>query len=406
MKKVLIVSGMKMDDNSAASKRVKSFTLALSPKVDEVYVVSFYSVIKNEKIQFNNSNNNIFRSVEYPISMGRSVKLIKKNISLLNDFLKHNSEAKIIIYPTMFFIYDIVLIVNLLIKKKGFYIELNEVKKYCLHSFKTKNGFIKKTFSSFVYTLMDLLYKTAVGHLYISSTIAKYYKKKNSIVITILCNTKNLTLQKFKKYSESETFYIGFAGTIDPAKEKMTSFFESIRNISYKYPKIKINLYGEIPNENEFLSKLNEYDIKDVFHYKGMIKHNLLIEKLKKENHLLILPRGNTKQNYYGFSTKLTDYLEAQTPILTSTVGDIGKYFVEMKNSFNYTPDDVESLTKKIEFIIKNYNDIAPSIIKGGDNLVNDVLHFSNYSNALNSYFYKNKTPELDKFSFMEKCSI
>ena len=140
MKQVLIVSGVKIDDNSAASKRIKSFTLALSPKVDEVYVISFYSVVKNRKFQFNNSNNNIFHSVELPISIRRSIKLIKTNISLLNDFLKHNSEAKIIIYPTMFFIYDIVLILNLLINNKGFYIELNEVKKYCLHSFKTKNN--------------------------------------------------------------------------------------------------------------------------------------------------------------------------------------------------------------------------------------------------------------------------
>jgi glycosyltransferase involved in cell wall biosynthesis len=133
---------------------------------------------------------------------------------------------------------------------------------------------------------------------------------------------------------------------------------------------------------------LNEYDIKDVFDYKGMIKHSLLIERLKKENHLLILPRGNTKQNYYGFSTKLADYLESQTPILTSTVGDIGKYFVEMKNSFNYIPDDVDSLTKKLEFIIKNYNDVAPVIIKGGDDLVNDVLYFSNYTDVLYNFLY------------------
>jgi hypothetical protein len=69
--------------------------------------------------------------------------------------------------------------INLLINNKGFYIELNEVKKYCLHSFKTKNNFLKKTISHFVYTFMDLLYKTAEGHLYISSTIAKYYNKKN-----------------------------------------------------------------------------------------------------------------------------------------------------------------------------------------------------------------------------------
>lgn len=388
MKQVLIVSGVKIDDNSAASKRIKSFTLALSPKVDEVYVISFYSVVKNRKFQFNNSNNNIFHSVELPISIRRSIKLIKTNISLLNDFLKHNSEAKIIIYPTMFFIYDIVLILNLLINNKGFYIELNEVKKYCLHSFKTKNSFLKKTISHFVYTFMDLLYKTAEGHLYISSTIAKYYNKKKSIVIPILCNTINLPPQKFKKYSASETFYIGFAGSIDPLKEKMKPFFESIRNISKIHPKIKINLYGKIPNENELLSILNEYDIKDVFDYKGMIKHSLLIERLKKENHLLILPRGNTKQNYYGFSTKLADYLESQTPILTSTVGDIGKYFVEMKNSFNYIPDDVDSLTKKLEFIIKNYNDVAPVIIKGGDDLVNDVLYFSNYTDVLYNFLY------------------
>ncbi len=388
MDKVIILSAMNFNNNSAGSKRIKSYSYALSPKVDEIYLVGLFSVIENNSFQFKKTNGHINIGIERKVER-RNIKLLYEFLYSFHKFLKQNSKSKIIIYPSSYFIFDFLLILYLFFRKENFYIELNEVRKFDLHSNKTKFDHIKKLFSYSIYSFMDFIYGLSKGHIYISSTISNYYGKKNSIIIPILCNTKNTPIEYIKDYSITDTFNIGFAGTIDPYKEKMTTFFESINRISVIHPKIRVNLYGRIPDENLFFSLLEDYKIKDFFAYKGIIEQNELINQLRNDNHLLILPRGFTKQNYYGFSTKLSEYLEAQLPILTSTIGDIQKYFIDMKNSITYIPDDVDSLTEKLDFIINNYNSVSPCIVKGGNQLVNEVFHYSNYTEDLYSLLFK-----------------
>jgi glycosyltransferase involved in cell wall biosynthesis len=101
----------------------------------------------------------------------------------------------------------------------------------------------------------------------------------------------------------------------------------------------------------------------------------------------MILPRGYSKQNYYGFSTKLGEYLETNIPILTTLVGDTGIYFVDRKNCFTYDQENTDSLETKLFYIVNNYNEIVPDIINGGNTLINDVFHYSNYSNKIVKFF-------------------
>lgn len=395
MKRIAIVSAINFNENSAGAQRVNSYCKALKPKIDELYLISLFSMIKENKFEFENIEDNIFSCLKPNIHLSR-IKSLYVFIGSFHIFFKQYPDSKIIIYPSSYFVFDFAFILYLFYQGIPFYVELNEVRKYN-QSF-IKNDFfsgaiisnnLKKVFSYPFYLLMDVFFKQAKGHIYISTKIADYYKKKNSIIIPILCNSKNTTLRDFKNHNNSDVFSIGFAGAIDLYKEKMSTFFESIMNILKIYPNIRINLYGIFFGENEFYTLLDKYDIKDLFYYKGNISSKELVEKLKKDNHLLILPRGFTKQNYYGFSTKLSVYLEAQRPILTTNVGDIGKYFIDMENSFTYEADNVSSLTEKLSFIIQNYNLVSPDIIKGGDRLVNEVFHYSNYSDDLHSLLFK-----------------
>lgn len=393
MKRVAIVSAMRFNTNSAGSKRVGSYCRSLSSKVDSIYLISLYSKNVDDRFEFERFKDNIYSGIESKNS--QSIKSTFRFLSPFKKFISENPKSKIILYPSSFFVFDLAIVLYMLFKRIPFNVELNEVRKYNLYLL--KRNLLKKenlyhnikAFSTYPFHLiMDFLYKKSAGHIYISSTIAGYYKKKNSIIIPILCNSKNLSVKNVKTYSSSDIFNIGFAGTIDPYKEKMTTFFNAIRILSKTNKNIRVNLYGYIPNKNEFFTLLDQYDVRDYFIYNGMIDKDMLLKKLKEDNHLLILPRGFTKQNYYGFSTKLSEYLETQLPVLTSTIGDISNYFIDMKNSFTYEPDNVESLTKKLEFIIKNYNSVSLEIIYGGDKLVNEIFHYSSYSEKLHSFLF------------------
>ena len=62
MKRIIVVSSMDLGNNSAGSKRVKSYSLALLSVVNELYLISFYSEIKSHTFTFKNINNTLFSS--------------------------------------------------------------------------------------------------------------------------------------------------------------------------------------------------------------------------------------------------------------------------------------------------------------------------------------------------------
>jgi len=108
-----------------------------------------------------------------------------------------------------------------------------------------------------------------------------------------------------------------------------------------------------------------------------------------KEAHLLILPRGNTKQNQYGFSTKLSEYLVSGRPVLVTNVSDNGKYIKDGFNGFIIPPDSLESMTNKIKYIYENYNSFNEMIPSNALKTVKENFDYNLYSNSLYSFLFQ-----------------
>lgn len=322
------------------------------------------------------------------------LNLLRFVMGLRDDCKKSDLTPALVLYPTSYQILDIALILLFRISTRyRIFADINEVRRYTiqwkgLKSILSKGG-LRRALAYLLSLFADMCFAFLHGHIYISLPIQQYFGKKNAIVVPILCDDVPESRPLPKRWTTGDTFQLGFAGTVDVVKERMEIFFAGLKMLLRENTNVVVNLYGGIGDkEKEALdTALEEYGLAPHFRYRGVYPRERLIELLVTENHALILPRGETKQNAYGFSTKLTDYLEAQLPIVTSRVGDVCRYFTQGENAILYDPGSPLDFAENLSNLIENYDELAPRLVEGANALRTNALAYKRYSLVLAKFF-------------------
>lgn len=128
-----------------------------------------------------------------------------------------------------------------------------------------------------------------------------------------------------------------------------------------------LSLYGNAESNemiNEFISLVQKLKLEGKIFFLGLVSRNIITVKLLEAS-ILVLPRPDSIQAQYGFSTKFGEYLATGNPVVATSVGEIPKYLTDKKNVFLALPDDVGSLEEKLSYIIENY-DLAKNVAESG----------------------------------------
>ena len=371
-KTLLIISCYNIiDSNTAGEQRVKLYIKSLLHHNDVNKIYLFYN---NVLYAFTKEG----KVVSYNINIKQTLKLL-------------DLDTPIYIYPSTnvlkVFFY---LFYFKLINSRKLFIEANEIRRYSINLYQADSFSLrsfKLYFKKIISHIYDYLMKYFDGIICISENIKSYYLKinKNILLIPILSEIPK-DINSYRAYNYSEPFIITFTGTINIKKENLDILFEAISIVNSN---IKLHLYGSIDNYNH--NKLNElirkFSLNNRVHYIGFVNQNELKDIFNK-SHLLILPRGNIKQNQYGFSTKLSEYLVSGRPILVTNVSDNGKYIVDMVNGFIIEPDSLNAFVSKIEFIYSNYNKFY-TLPKNAINTVKKNFDYKLYTEKLYNFLYK-----------------
>lgn len=371
-KTLLIISCYNIiDSNTAGEQRVKLYIKSLLHHNDVNKIYLFYN---NVLYAFTKEG----KMVSYNINIKQTLKLL-------------DLDTPIYIYPSTnvlkVFFY---LFYFKLIHSRKLFIEANEIRRYSINLYQADSFSLrsfKLYFKKIISHIYDYLMKYFDGIICISENIKSYYLKinKNILLIPILSEIPK-DINSYRAYNYSEPFIITFTGTINIKKENLDILFEAISIVNSN---IKLHLYGSIDNYNH--NKLNElirkFSLNNRVHYIGFVNQNELKDIFNK-SHLLILPRGNIKQNQYGFSTKLSEYLVSGRPILVTNVSDNGKYIVDMVNGFIIEPDSLNAFVSKIEFIYSNYNKFY-TLPKNAINTVMKNFDYKLYTEKLYNFLYK-----------------
>lgn len=350
-KKIFILSGGGISNcNSAACARMSQYANCLSANRNvSIYIISYLNDDLHKA--FISNNNNIFR---LPPSQN------KKNINPLNIWaflneilhkcpnLKHDP---IIIYPLTNSLFEITFLLwSRFHRIKNIYYEANEVRFYWarLDTIPLVKRFIYKS----IYHITELLTRYYKGLICINRNIQEYFliHNNNSIVIPILSPINN----RINKPSDNQIFTITFTGTISIPKENLDELLKGLDRFNKKYDNWKLNLYG-ITDHQVSLNQLYDLAVKLKLSSKINFCENLNqteIKNILESSDCLILPRRNNKQNYYGFSTKLSEYLVSGTPVILTDTGVVSDYLTDGKDCIMVKGYEAEGFSKAFERLI------------------------------------------------------
>lgn len=404
-KNVIIFSTENLyNGNSAAASRVLNYSKALASANCKVYLcslgydnISLISEIENNVFLFGKNlfqnKNSIIKQIFLPFKIFFFIREIYKNskklIGRVTFFLYPSTKISIEIFSILYLVF---------LKRKNVYIEINEVRKYDNMFFYSKSAESLKrkiylTITRTKFFINEYFKKYFSGLVCISTNIQKYYEKynKNIIRIPILCDMPKGNLTKINSFLIPEKFLISFTGWVAIEKDNLHMFLESLADLKKKYSNFEFHLYGKINKVNEKLlnTLIKNYKLNENVYYKGFVNQSEL-SKILKGYHLLVIPRGYNLQNNFGFSTKLSDYVISGVPFLITDVSDNKRFITDNFNGFIVPPDNKIKMTEKLLWIIRNYNQVAPDIVKNAIITARQHFYYQNYSESLKSFLFPN----------------
>lgn len=331
MKNVVIISGSGINNvNSAAAARMMNYAISLA-NCPETKIYMF-SLREDDFSGFDMDLCNDIINVLPPRKVRRSLSLLESWHLLvkIDKDLSKSGEIAYILYPCVNCLFECLFLLWAKTKRiQRIYCEINEVRKYWTRL--SYLGFIHRTFYKTIFYFSERLSKFYKGLICINKHICQYYLKynANAIIVPILSQPHdNLMMNIYKRDDDRDNFVMAFTGTIDIEKENLIEFLDGLVLFNKEYRgNWMINMYGFI-NDNtkkrlEILIKERKLD--NNINLNGEIEHEK-IPLILSESDCLVLPRKNDKQNYYGFSTKLSEYLVSGTPVVLTRTGVVGDY--------------------------------------------------------------------------------
>ncbi|SDS37930.1 Glycosyltransferase involved in cell wall bisynthesis [Formosa sp. Hel1_31_208] len=398
MKKgVFIYSNFDFSVKNAGVTRMLYYAQALANKNTAVYLLTC-SASPIHKNTFKEIHPNVFILKDNNITQSffgtfRFIKNIFK-------FSKARAEEQsFLFYPSPLVYLEIIALFYLkFLKKCNVYYELNEIRKYTstFHektSIKRPKYSIKKIIYIAVFSTLEWLLPHYDGLICISTAIQTYGDTFNRSTIRIPILTNPDLKKEFSSeiYSQKDAFNIGFSGSIHPIKENLTSFFNVLGELKKNDYPFAFNLCGYIDKEHHHLlfeQIAKELNISEHINFYGHLNAKELSTFLNQQQ-LLVIPRGFTLQNNYGFSTKLSDYLDHGKPVLVTDVSDNHMFIKDGVNGFIVPTDDNNKMYDKLVYIMTNYNAIYDDIQKNANETSRNSFYYENYSKSLRDFLFK-----------------
>lgn len=384
-----IYSNCDFSERSAAATRMLYYAKALADQDNTVYLVSCCSTGLTQD-KFINAEPNIF--------VLEKKKLTEKFLSIISFLIALNNFSKskegkntFILYPySYFFIQVISVFYMILMKKHRVFYELNEVIKYSSYfhdpiSWIRIKYSLKKLFYRPLFNITDALMYFYDGLICISTHIEAFGKRRNKNTLRVpILTDPGITIKTSKKtYVEKGFFNIGFSGAIVPIKENLFEFVEVINTLRENGYRIAFNLCGTISKKDSTF--FGDGGRENTIKYYGNLDEIELSTFLSQQD-LLVVPRGYTLQNKYGFSTKLSDYLNHKKVVLITDISDNGLYIKDGINGFVVPPNSKQAMYEKLKYIVDNFKEVEEPIIENAYQTSKVKFDYRLYKEALLSF--------------------
>ena len=198
-------------------------------------------------------------------------------------------------------------------------------------------------------------------------------------------------LVEFEQYAvanrsdEEDIPYIFHAGTLYQQKDGVLGMIEAYGMARQRLKKpikyILTNYIEDSPHSMEIHELIKKYNLQDAIEFVGFLYRDQIKEYLSKAS-LVISNRPKSKQDYYGFSTKVGEYLASGTPLITTNWGEAFNWLKDGESAYIIEPENTEALANAIVRVFEN-PDEARRIGETGRTVCQKCFGYQNWSKPL-----------------------
>lgn len=204
----------------------------------------------------------------------------------------------------------------------------------------------KKTWKiaeKFIYTGFD---KMVVISNYIKKQVEQFGYSKTITVLPIVVDEDMFVGKEVER--KKEIIYMGALGH----KEEIHALLCIAQYVEKNHQDWKLVIIGGTA-ERGGCGELQKHISVE---WLGRLTYDCLAERLVKAG-IMVLPRSKQEYSNAGFPIKLGEYLLTGAPVLATDVGEISHYLKDRKDLYLVSPDNMEELLLKLEYIICHYEE-------------------------------------------------
>ena len=211
--------------------------------------------------------------------------------------------------------------------------------------------------------------------------------KCRHIKVPILVEFEQFNINKLM--TNVDVPYIFHAGTLLQQKDGILGMIEAFAiarkqlNTPIRY--ILTSTIDESSHPNEIRELMINYQIEDCVEFVGYLNRDQ-IRKFLAGASLVISNRPKSIQDYYGFSTKVGEYLASGTPLITTNWGEIVNWVEHDRSAYIVEPDNLEALSKAIVYAFENKQK-SYEIGHEGKVVCRESFDYCKWSQRLADYF-------------------
>ena len=248
--------------------------------------------------------------------------------------------------------------------------EVNEVRRF-EQTYVKSFSLPKRLLYKIITANSEKLTRRYRGLVCISENIRQYFSRYNSlsVVVPILSDMPDMMPISECAPAPGGFLRFVFTGTIAIEKENLVELLRGFYVFNKSFSSWELLLYGRVPEENQHRleSILEILVLSDKVRFMGEAEH-ARIPAILSEADCLILPRRNTPQNYYGFSTKLSEYAVSGTPVILTDTGVVFHYFKDGRDCLKVNGYEAagfcEQLLRFVNLTVAERDEIASNAFK------------------------------------------
>lgn len=267
------------------------------------------------------------------------------------------------------------------------YLEVNEKPGTVYGSRVTELGLIKLVSTK----MTEHSFRFFDGLIVISSALEHYLKQhiKNNTSLIIVPIISDIERQGIGTVAPVTHPFLLHAGALSDRKDGIGEVMEAFAIATKKtIEPLHIYFTSKVAPKDlwqKIQQVIIDNDLQDRVHFLGEIAESDLLA-YQKFCSMVIINKHINEQNLHNFPTKLGEYLVLQIPVITTGVGEMGKYLKHKENALIVPVNDVAALADAILYLLQHPEE-SRRIAANGRKLAETEFHYYKHGKRLKDFF-------------------